>query len=121
MIVFFIELFNDDGDIEDDNTSQAFGDHSPLLASWKRDRFLAMYGLWMFLASWKHDRFLAMYGLWIFLASWKHDRFLAMYGLWIFELRHGGFISYVRFCMHSLIMKVHTIIANLMEVAIGQW
>jgi hypothetical protein len=30
---FFVELFNDDGDIEDDNTSQAFGDHSPLLAS----------------------------------------------------------------------------------------
>jgi len=57
---FFIKLFNDDGDIEDDNTSQAFGDCSPLLA------------------------------------SWKHDRFLAMYGLWIFELRHGGFISYVR-------------------------
>jgi len=30
---FFIKLFNDDGDIEDDNTSQAFGDCSPLLAS----------------------------------------------------------------------------------------
>jgi hypothetical protein len=53
-------VFDVDGDIENDNTSQAFGDHSPLLA------------------------------------SWKHDRFLAMYGLWIFELRHGGFISYVR-------------------------
>lgn len=43
---FFLELFNDDGDIEDDNASQAFGDHSPLLVSWKHDRFPVMYGLW---------------------------------------------------------------------------